>query len=82
MNVAPKGKIGRLPKAIQEQVNRRLENSEKGRPMVAWLNSLPEVQAVLAAEFASQPIRQQNLSKWRKFGYKQWLWHQQALAMT
>ena len=45
MNEAPKGKIGRLPKAIQEQVNRRLDNAEKGRPLVAWLNSLPEVQA-------------------------------------
>ena len=71
MNTAPKGKSGRLPKAIQEQVNRRLENSEKGRPMVAWLNSLPEVQAVLAAEFAGQPVNEKNLSKWRKYGYKQ-----------
>jgi hypothetical protein len=31
MNEAPKGKIGRLTRAIQEQVNRRLENGEKGR---------------------------------------------------
>ena len=46
MNEAPKGKIGRLPKAIQEQVNRRLENGEKARTLVAWLNSLPEVPAV------------------------------------
>jgi len=48
MNAAPKGKIGRLPKAIQEQVNRRLDNGEKGWPLVAWLNSLPEVSAVMA----------------------------------
>ena len=52
MNGAPKGKIGRLPKAIQEPVNRRLESDEKGRTLVAWLNALPEVQAVLAMEFA------------------------------
>jgi hypothetical protein len=64
MNAAPKGKIGRLPKAIQEQVNRRLDNGEKGWPLVAWLNSLPEVSAVMAAEFAGQPIREQNLSRW------------------
>ena len=82
MSAAPKGKIGRLPKAIQEQVNRRLENGEKARTLVAWLNALPEVQAVLAAEFAGQPVNEKNLSKWRKYGYKQWLWHQQALAMT
>ncbi len=61
MNEAPTGKIGSLPKAVQDQVNRRLENGEKGRPLVAWLNSLAQVQAVLAAEFADKPIRQQNL---------------------
>ena len=82
MNEAPKGKIGRLPRAIQEQVNLRLENGEKARTLVAWLNALPEVQAMLAAEFGGKPIREQNLSEWRKYGYKQWLWHQQALAMT
>ena len=39
MNEAPKGKIGRLPKAIQEQVNRRLENGKKVRTLVVWLNA-------------------------------------------
>jgi len=46
MNAAPKGKIGRLPKAIREQVNRRLEHGEQARPLIAWLNALP---ALLAA---------------------------------
>lgn len=82
MNEAPKGKIGRLPRALQEQVNRRLENGERARNLVAWLNALPEVQAMLAAEFGGKPIREQILSEWRKYGYKQWLWHQQAVAMT
>jgi hypothetical protein len=41
--------------------------------LVSWLNSLPEVQTVLAAEFAGgKPIREQNLSQWRKRGFKQW----------
>jgi len=35
MNAAPKGKIGRLPKAIQKQVNRRLEHGEQARRLVA-----------------------------------------------
>ena len=35
MNAAPKGKIGRLPKLIQEQVNRRLEHGEQVRTLVA-----------------------------------------------
>ena len=54
MNEAHRGKIGHLPKALQEDVNRRLEKGEHGRTVVAWLNALPEVQAVLAAEFAGQ----------------------------
>jgi len=82
MNEAPKGKIGRLPQAIQEQVNRRLVNGEKARTLVAWLNALPEVQAVLAAEFAGKPIREQNLSEWRQHGYQKWLEQRQCLAMA
>ena len=31
------GKIGRLPQAIQEQVNRRMENGKKVRTLVVWL---------------------------------------------
>jgi hypothetical protein len=82
MNLTHNGKIGRLPKAVQEQVNRRLENSEKGKVLVTWLNSLPEVQAVLTAEFDGKPIREQNLSDWRKHGYKKWLWRQEAMEMA
>ena len=82
MNTTPKGKIGRLPKAIQDQVNHRLDNGEKGSLLVAWLNSLPEVQAVLAAEFAGKPVREQNLSEWRKHGYKNWSWRREAAALA
>ena len=82
MNTTPKGKIGRLPKSIQEQVNRRLDNREKGHHVVAWLNSLPEVQAILASEFNGKPIREQNLSQWRKHGYQQWTWRQEAQSMA
>ena len=39
MNMTRNGKIGRLPKAVREQVNRRLEKGEKGRTLVAWLNA-------------------------------------------
>jgi hypothetical protein len=72
------GKIGRLPRAIQAHLNRRLDNGEKGRTLAAWLNSLPEVQAVMAREFDNKPVREQNLSEWRKHGYKEWL----ALDLT
>ena len=82
MHEAPKGKIGRLPQAIQEQVNRRLANGEKARPLVAWLNAQPEVQTVLAVEFAGKPIREQNLSEWRQHGYQKRLEQRQCLAMA
>jgi hypothetical protein len=81
MNHTPKGKIGRLPKGIRDEVNRRMENGEKGRALAAWLNSLPEVQTVLAAEFGGRPIREQNLSDWRKYGYRDWLGWREAQAM-
>ena len=45
------GKIARLPLDIREQLNRRLQDGEIGKELVVWLNSVPEVQAVLKAEF-------------------------------
>lgn len=82
MNLTHNGKIGCLPKSVQEQLNRRIENGEKGRPLVVWLNSLPEVRSVVAAEFEGIPIREQNLSEWRKRGYTKWLRQQEALDMA
>ena len=66
------GKIARLPQVVQEQLNRRLDDHEPGKRLVAWLNSLPEVQAVIQAEFAGRPVREQNLSEWKKGGYADW----------
>ena len=82
MNVTRNGKIARLPKTVREEFNRRLENGEPAGPLVAWLNGLPEVLAVLAAEFKAQPIRPQNVSEWRKGGYRDWLAQQEALALA
>ena len=76
------GKIGKLPKAVREQLNRRLDNGEQGRQLLEWLNSLPEVQAVVAAEFGGKPIRKQNLSEWRNGGYTVWLRQQETMNMA
>lgn len=75
------GKIARLPHAIREQLNRRLQDGEQGKTVLSWLNSLPEVQAVLAADFTGQPINPQNLSEWRRGGYRDWLDQQEAKAL-
>src|ERR1035437_5678434 len=82
MNLTHNGKIGRLPKAVQDQLNHRLENGEKGGPLAAWLNSLPGVQAVLAREFDGQPVREQNLSEWLNRGKRKRVWRQEALKMA
>ncbi len=39
---------------------------------------MPEVVKVLAAEFDGHPMREQNLSEWRKGGYREWLAGQEA----
>jgi len=74
------GKIARLPRQIREHLNRRLRNGEKGRRLVEWLNALPEVQDVMTAEFEGKPVSEQNLSKWKLDGYRQWLAQQEILG--
>jgi len=74
------GKIARLPLAIRQQLNQRLQDGQKGRQLVAWLNSLPEVQAIMAAEFDGKPIAACNLSRWKRGGYQGWEKEQDARA--
>jgi hypothetical protein len=69
------GKIARLPLAIRQELNQRLQDGQKGRQSVAWLNGLPEVQAVMASEFRGKPIAECNLSErlrlqWEKLGFR------------
>src|SRR5882724_4449314 len=71
-NMTRNGKIARLSKALREELNRCIDNSEQGKSLVKWLNSLPKVQAVMSAEFDGKPIREQNLSEWKKGGYRDW----------
>jgi len=74
-----KGKIARLPQTIREQINRRLENGEEGKQITEWLNTLPEVTALMAADFDGQPINEPNLSHWKLGGYRDWQEQQEAL---
>jgi hypothetical protein len=68
-------KIARLPARIREELNERLLDGEEPGGIVAWLNSLPAVQRVLARSFAAQPITEVNLCRWRQGGYAGWLEH-------
>ena len=67
------GKIARLPAAIRNELNRRLNNGALGRELVPWLNALSEVQAVLLHRFGSRPITEDNISAWRHGGFQEWL---------
>jgi len=82
MNNTRTGKIARLPKSLRAQLNRRLEDGEPAQPLLAWLNGLPKVQSLLAAEFGGKPITEQNLSEWRTGGYRDWLMQQEALEVA
>ncbi len=73
------GKIARLPRTLRNQLNQRLHNGEPGVELIKWLNSLPEVQAILAEHFAGVPISPQNLSEWNNGGFLDWLATQELL---
>jgi hypothetical protein len=75
-------KIPRFPRHIREELNQRLDQSEKTKSTLAWLNSLPEVQAVLAAEFKGERVKRQNLDSWKQSGFKTWRITQSALDFT
>jgi len=72
------GKIARLPHDIRTQLNTRLRDGVPGCKLVEWLNSSPEVQAVLHRHFEGRPICERNLSEWRQGGYREWLTQQDA----
>jgi len=76
------GKIARLPASIREQLNQRLSNGALGRKIVSWLNTLPEVNRIMAEQFAGKPISENNLSEWRRGGYQDWLHEQQDQEWT
>ena len=76
--MARTGKIARLPFTVRNLLNEKLRDGEQGTKLVAWLNGLPTVLKVLAAEFEGRPINEQNLTEWRQGGYEDWLRHQET----
>ena len=76
------GKIARLPLPLRQQLNQRLLNGEPGTRLLEWLNALPQVQSILAADFEAHPINAQNLTDWKKGGYRDWVAQQAALDLA
>lgn len=79
MNTTRRGKIARLPSFVRDMLNDRLRDGEQARAILKWLHSLPTVCSILDAEFDGKPINEQNLSDWRKGGYREWLLQQASL---
>lgn len=67
------GKFARLPHALREEVNLRLLNGESGGSLLAWLNVQPEAIRAWDQYFEGAPATVQNLSEWRRGGYKDWM---------
>ena len=82
MTITRTGKLARLPHTLREQLNQRLLDGESGPRLLAWLNALPEVQAILAAEFGGRPINQPNLTAWRQGGHRDWLLQRETKALA
>ena len=76
------GKITRLPSNIRDQLHQRLANAETADLILPWLNSLPEVKAILDAQFEGQPISDKNLSEYRKRGFRRWEMRQSAIEFS
>jgi hypothetical protein len=76
------GKIARLSNNVREQLNHRLADGESGKKLLAWLNELPEVRAVLVAEFGGRPVNAPNLTAWRQGGYRDWLMESEARSLA
>jgi len=73
------GKVARLPVEIRDELNGRLENNEQGPQILDWLNGLDEVQEIVAIDFGGKPITKQNLSEWRRGGFREWQIKQELL---
>ena len=73
-------KIIRLPHELRGEINQPLWNGQTGREIVAWLNGLEPVRAVMKAEFASKAVRGQTLWKCQHAGYQDWLDKREAAA--
>ena len=71
------GKIARLPRAIRDRLNQQIQDGVPSKDLVRWLNGMNEVVDILAQQFNTDRITEQNLSEWKQGGYQDWLKHQE-----
>ncbi|MCW0220111.1 MAG: hypothetical protein OJI67_17430 [Prosthecobacter sp.] len=78
----PKGKVGRLPAKIREEVCRRILDGQSAPQILPWLNGLEETKKAMAVHFDGQEITPQNLSAWRTGGFQVWKAQQDDIQET
>ena len=71
-------KIARLPKFIRDQLNQKIDDNAVSLDLVKWLNSLPEVQKIMAELFGGRAITPQNVSEWKRTGYSDWQFNREG----
>ncbi len=78
--MARKGKIASLPRPRRDELNRRLARNEDDATLLDWLNAAADVKALLARDFAGEPVSQQNLHEWCQAGFLDWQTRQNLFA--
>jgi hypothetical protein len=76
------GKLARLPPHLREQLNHRLANDEPAKTLLPWVNSLPELHAIIADLFNGETVSEQNLSEYRQHSFRKWQMRQAALEFS
>jgi len=77
-----RGKIAQCPRAIREEVCRRLDDGQQGPEILAWLNAQPEVVSLTALQWEGHAISDNNLSQWHKGGFLDWQRQQLEVEST
>ena len=71
--ITRKGKIARLPRAIRDEINARLDDGQPGSVLLPWLNALPAVKRLMTEHFEGTLVNEQNLTDWRQGGFQDYL---------
>ena len=80
-NLARNGKIASLPLVVRDELNRRLDNGERGPKILEWLNAEKLAREVIDQVWSGREVTQQNLSEWRQGGYLDWRRRREKVEM-
>lgn len=58
---------------VREEVCQRIHDGQTASKIIAWLHTRDDVLKVLDEYFGEEPVSPQNISEWRKGGYRDWL---------